>query len=183
MKGNKIIFGVVFLTLIVGLIAGFAIGSDSYSRNGHFGYENKKNHEMKDGKMMMGESHDMSMEGMMEQMSSNLLGKTGDAFDRAFLEGMIPHHLGAVEMAKLVLQNSKRPELLKLANDIISAQNKEIQMMTLWKNTWFKTSAPVTPTEPKGNMVACTMEAKSCGDGTYVGRQGPNCEFAPCPGK
>lgn len=33
--------------------------------------------------------------------------------------------------------------------------------------------------EPGG--VACTMEAKQCPDGSYVGRQGPKCEFAPCP--
>jgi len=31
--------------------------------------------------------------------------------------------------------------------------------------------------------VACTMEAKICPDGTAVGRSGPNCEFAPCPGE
>lgn len=31
-------------------------------------------------------------------------------------------------------------------------------------------------------QVACTMEAKQCSDGTYVGRTGPNCEFAACPG-
>lgn len=30
-------------------------------------------------------------------------------------------------------------------------------------------------------LVACTMEAKLCPDGSSVGRQGPNCEFAPCP--
>lgn len=29
--------------------------------------------------------------------------------------------------------------------------------------------------------VACTMEAKLCPDGSYVGRSGPNCEFAECP--
>lgn len=29
--------------------------------------------------------------------------------------------------------------------------------------------------------VACTMEAKICPDGSSVGRQGPNCEFSPCP--
>jgi hypothetical protein len=34
---------------------------------------------------------------------------------------------------------------------------------------------------PLGGQVACTMEAKICPDGTAVGRQGPNCEFAPCP--
>ena len=32
-------------------------------------------------------------------------------------------------------------------------------------------------------QVACTMEAKMCPDGSAVGRQGPNCEFAPCPGQ
>ncbi len=31
--------------------------------------------------------------------------------------------------------------------------------------------------------IACTMEAKICPDGTGVGRTGPNCEFAPCPGE
>jgi len=31
--------------------------------------------------------------------------------------------------------------------------------------------------------VACTMEAKLCPDGSAVGRTGPNCEFAPCPGE
>lgn len=34
---------------------------------------------------------------------------------------------------------------------------------------------------PQSGGVACTMEAKQCPDGSYVGRQGPNCEFAACP--
>ena len=41
-----------------------------------------------------------------------------------------------------------------------------------------------TPDEykaPEDEMVFCTMEAKLCPDGSYVGREGPNCEFAPCP--
>jgi hypothetical protein len=33
----------------------------------------------------------------------------------------------------------------------------------------------------KPNLVACTMEAKICPDGSAVGRSGPNCEFAQCP--
>lgn len=33
----------------------------------------------------------------------------------------------------------------------------------------------------KTEPVACTMDAKACPDGSYVGRTGPNCEFAPCP--
>lgn len=34
---------------------------------------------------------------------------------------------------------------------------------------------------PAGENIACTMDAKQCADGSYVGRIGPNCEFAPCP--
>ncbi len=36
---------------------------------------------------------------------------------------------------------------------------------------------------PQEDMIACTMDAKMCPDGSYVSRQGPNCEFAPCPGE
>jgi hypothetical protein len=35
----------------------------------------------------------------------------------------------------------------------------------------------------EGERTACTQEAKLCPDGSYVGRTGPNCEFAPCPGE
>ena len=38
---------------------------------------------------------------------------------------------------------------------------------------------PIKPIKIQG--VACTMEAKQCPDGSYVGRTGPNCEFTPCP--
>lgn len=39
------------------------------------------------------------------------------------------------------------------------------------------------PVPPPGDQIMCTMEAKICPDGTGVGRTGPNCEFAPCPGE
>jgi len=34
-----------------------------------------------------------------------------------------------------------------------------------------------------GDLVACTTDAKICPDGSAVGRTGPACEFAPCPGE
>lgn len=40
---------------------------------------------------------------------------------------------------------------------------------------------PTPPAVTDGNQVACTMDAKMCPDGSYVGRTGPNCEFAACP--
>ena len=93
-------------------------------------------HQMEDGTMMS--NVPMDMESMMDGMMASLQGKKGDAFDKEFLAEMIVHHQGAVEMAKAVLANSKRPELIQLANDIISAQTKEIGMMQDWQKAWFK---------------------------------------------
>ena len=56
---------------------------------------------------------------------------TGNA-DVDFAKGMLPHHQGAVEMAKIVLQHGKDPALKKLARDIIKAQDKEITFMNRW---------------------------------------------------
>jgi uncharacterized protein (DUF305 family) len=56
---------------------------------------------------------------------------TGNA-DADFVNGMIPHHQGAVEMARIVLQHGKDPQLKKLARDIIKAQDKEIAFMQRW---------------------------------------------------
>jgi uncharacterized protein (DUF305 family) len=94
------------------------------------------NHQIPDGSMMANNGNDMA--SMMHDMNAGLQGKKGDAFDKAFLSEMIIHHQGAVEMAQAVLKTSKRPELLNLAKNIISAQNGEITMMQQWQTTWFK---------------------------------------------
>ncbi len=78
-----------------------------------------------------------TMTTAMHGMTTALEGKTGDEFDKQFLSEMIEHHEGAVVMARQVLATSKRPELIKLANDIISAQTTEISTMKSWQNDWF----------------------------------------------
>jgi uncharacterized protein (DUF305 family) len=80
----------------------------------------------------------------MSQMSASLQGKTGDEFDKLFLSEMIAHHQGAIDMAKLAQTQAKHPELKKMADDIIMAQSKEINMMQSWQSAWGYTSAPST---------------------------------------
>lgn len=118
----------IVVALVLGILVGYLIwGTNASQRSMHM---------MPDGTMMHDES--MSMDAMMHDMMSELEGKKGDEFDQAFLSEMIVHHEGAVVMAQAVLQNSKRPELIKLANDIIKAQTSEIEMMKGWLTSWFK---------------------------------------------
>ena len=75
------------------------------------------------------------MDMSMMQMGQMLAGKTGDELDRAFIEGMIPHHQAAVDMARY-LTGAKHSELQKMGQDIIAAQSKEIDQMKKWQAEW-----------------------------------------------
>jgi uncharacterized protein (DUF305 family) len=77
------------------------------------------------------------MEGMDRMMKDMMVPYTGDA-DVDFVRGMIPHHQGAIEMAKVVLEHGKNPEIRKLAEEIVKAQEGEIA----WMQEWLAKNAP-----------------------------------------
>lgn len=67
-----------------------------------------------------------------EAMMPDLTKLEGEALDQAFIEGMIAHHEMAVMMAEQLKSFTERPELLEMADAIITAQTAEIEMMKGW---------------------------------------------------
>ena len=86
------------------------------------------------GHAMMGDMGPASMAFMEanDRMHADMaIEYTGNA-DVDFIKGMIPHHQGAVEMAKIVLEHGTDPEVRKLAEGVIAAQEAEIKWMQDW---------------------------------------------------
>ena len=81
-------------------------------------------------------STDTSMTAIMQMSTESLKGKMGDEFDKAFVAETIAHHQGAIDMAKLSLENAKHDEVKQLSRDIIAAQEKEIAQMNQWQKDW-----------------------------------------------
>ena len=79
------------------------------------------------------------------------LGPADGDYELRFIDSMIPHHEGAIVMAKDALSKSKRPEIKMLANAIIKAQPSEIKQMQDWRSLWYP-KAPTTPMMWHGAM-------------------------------
>lgn len=73
----------------------------------------------------------------MSSMTSGATGAKAVPFDRQFIDMMVPHHEGAIEMARIAEQRSQRPEVRQMAADILRTQAAEIEQMKAWRKAWF----------------------------------------------
>lgn len=115
---------------IVAALLTFAMAAVLFTTAADAQKENPKGDHMLSGDM----GKDMRM---MNHMMVKHLGKKDADYEKRFIDMMIPHHEGAVMMAKNALQNANRPELKKMAEDIIQAQEKEIAQLKEWRQKWY----------------------------------------------
>jgi hypothetical protein len=117
---NLLVVG--FVLCLVSLLGGIGMRKGVMGRGGM----------MHKGMMDKGGMMRMSM----DDMTMSLDGKTGDDFDKAFIQAMIPHHQGAIDMAKAAQTSAKHAEIKRMADAIISAQQREIGQMNQWMKSW-----------------------------------------------
>ncbi len=91
--------------------------------------------------------------GSSDPMTESLKSLSSAQFEIKFMQSMIAHHQSAVDMARLALTNTKRPELQKLVLDIISSQTSEISAMTGWLAGWYQ-QKPLTDTMSMPGMMS-----------------------------
>ena len=63
-------------------------------------------------------------------------------FDKAFIDMMIPHHQGAIRMARIELAQGENTGLMNIFQVIIDAQAREIDEMNRWRKEWYGASSP-----------------------------------------
>lgn len=84
--------------------------------------------------------HMQQCQGMMHQH----LGNADKQYDQRFIDMMIPHHEGAVQMAMDAQQKAQHPEIKQLAQKIIDAQQKEIKQLQAWRKQWYGSEQAAT---------------------------------------
>ena len=100
-------------------------------------------------------------------MARRLVTEDGRYSDRAFLDAMVPHHQGAVEMAEVALENTEHREIRDLAEDIVTAQEAEIEDLRSIKAREYGTS------EISSGMNEGEMEAMGMTDPEQLVNQRP----------
>ena len=136
-----LLLAVAFLVVACGSAGGGQQGSESAGEQGTA---------EKTGGMMAGMDHSNMDHGSMgmgsEAMAREMVMENGKYSDERFIDAMVPHHQGAVEMAQVALNKAEHEEIRSLAQDIVSAQEAEIDRLKSIKQAEFGTSKVPTKT-------------------------------------
>ncbi len=120
---------------------------------------------------MAGMDHSQMDHGSMDAGSGGMAGEivveNGKYSDRAFIDAMVPHHQGAVEMAEVALENAEHREIEQLSRNIIATQEAEIEELKAIKEEEFGTS------EVPMEMGAGEMEAMGMTDPGELANRDP----------
>jgi len=81
-------------------------------------------------------------ESMMGMSMDDSMLMNAKPFDRQFIDMMVPHHQGAIRMARIELAKGKNAQLKKLAEAVVQAQSREIGQMNNWRMTWYGAMSP-----------------------------------------
>ena len=114
-----------------------AIAISNYAQANEQPHQAHMNMQMSTGSAMQQEL----MQGMNQMHQDMMAAAQYKDPDVAFAAGMLPHHIGAVKMAEVELKYGKDPEMRKLAEDIINAQQAEIEQMQKWLKAHNKKSS------------------------------------------
>lgn len=92
---------------------------------------------------MMAGMPGMDMMGMMDPaLAEEAMRSALEPFDLAFINAMIPHHLSALMMAEMAVQQALHPELAALAVTMFDLQLQEIAQLRQWRTDWYGTATP-----------------------------------------
>jgi uncharacterized protein (DUF305 family) len=118
------------MIIAVAFAAGLGTAVLAQGMKGHEGMDMKAKDNMKPVPSDAASTKDFKT-AHMKMMEDMHIEYTGNS-DVDFVQGMIPHHQGAIDMAKVQLQHGKDPELRKMAQKIISDQEKEVAEIQAW---------------------------------------------------
>ena len=118
------------------LAVAFLLAACGGAGSGQQGNESGGGHGQMDHGQMGHGSMGMGSGGMARQMVM----EKGKYSDKAFIDAMVPHHQGAIEMAEVALKNAEHEEIKQLSRNIISTQEAEIEELKAIKEQEFGTS-------------------------------------------
>jgi len=129
MNKDNAMYGIIGLlvgVIIAGFVAGQAVNNNNTGMMRMMGMDTSSTQEVATDHSTMS----------MADMNRELEGLSGDDFDKSFVEMMIAHHEGAVDMAELSSTRAKHDEVKQLSKNIIIAQEQEIAEMKQWQQNW-----------------------------------------------